>query len=295
MTNLGPLRSLAALGTLALLGCTAVDAGSPKGGCLARAAQPSTSPAVSPKQPVPTEPAPVAPLATSSEPSAAETSAVTPTSDCHWVVVGDSLTDPRSHGGGYVTQAASTCGCRVTNLARGGFMVNQMRRRIEREIANGLGGFSHLIVFGGVNDLYSDETAGRTPAKIERDLEAIYRLGRERHASVVAITVAPWGGFQPWYTPKRGRDMSELNSWLLAAPARGITDVTLDSTPLLSCGDRARLCDKLTAPFRDGIHFGPPGHAALGHALAASLCADRSTPTGPSPSPTQQEQPAATP
>ena len=48
-------------------------------------------------------------------------------------------------------------------------MVNQMRRRFDDDVFGpGKPAYTHVIVFGGVNDLYSDLTAGRTPALIER-------------------------------------------------------------------------------------------------------------------------------
>ena len=47
-------------------------------------------------------------------------------------------------------------------------------------------GYTHVIVFGGVNDLYSDITAKRTVAKIESDLSTMYASAREHGAKVVA-------------------------------------------------------------------------------------------------------------
>jgi hypothetical protein len=71
-----------------------------------------------------------------------------------------------------------------------------MRRRFEAEGLPKLpGGFTELVVFGGVNDLYSDETAGRSVAKIQKDLSAIYAAGKRNGLRVIAFTVAPWGGF----------------------------------------------------------------------------------------------------
>ena len=45
-------------------------------------------------------------------------------------------------------------------------------------------------MFGGVNDLYSDETAGRTVEKISADLTRIYAAGKARGLRVTAIAVA---------------------------------------------------------------------------------------------------------
>ena len=58
-------------------------------------------------------------------------------------------------------------------FAKGGAMVNQMRRSLATgPFASDAAPFTHALVFGGVNDLYSDETAGRSVPKIEADLAA---------------------------------------------------------------------------------------------------------------------------
>jgi lysophospholipase L1-like esterase len=204
--------------------------------------------------------APAAPTASDSAPSLAP-----PRRPCRVAALGDSLTDYRSGGGGYLRWLEQRCPeSEFVNYGKGGDMVNQMRRRFEAEIAAAPPGrFTHLIVFGGVNDLYSDETAGRSNAKIQRDLAAIYERAHARGLRVVAITVAPWGGFSRWYTPRRGAATDELNAWIKAGPA----DAVVDAHALLSCGDRERLCAEYAAPFKDGLHFGKKGQELLGEAL----------------------------
>ena len=146
-------------------------------------------------------------------------------------------------------------------------MVNQMWRQLDAMDADGGGRFTHLVVFGGVNDLYSDETAGRTVAKIEADLGVLYAGGKARGLRVVAITVAPWGGFEKYYNPRRGAATLELNAWILAGRERGDIDVAVDAYALLSCGDGERLCPRYTMAKNDGLHFGKLGHETLGKAL----------------------------
>ncbi|MGC4069993.1 MAG: GDSL-type esterase/lipase family protein [Polyangiaceae bacterium] len=126
-------------------------------------------------------------------------------------------------------------------------------------------------MFGGVNDLYSDQTAHRSNERIERDLEIMYGAARAHGARVVALTVSPWGGFRRWYTPQRGENTRDLNAWIRAAQARGVIDVVVDAYSLLSCGSTERLCDRFARPFRDGLHFGPDGHAVLSAALVDAL------------------------
>jgi lysophospholipase L1-like esterase len=147
-------------------------------------------------------------------------------------------------------------------------MVNQIRRRFEETLASApRGTFSHVVVFGGVNDLYSDETAGRTTTKIENDLTALYAGARALGARVVAITVAPWGGFTRYFTPHRAATTRELNAWIVEQTKDGSVDVAIDAFSLLSCGDPDRLCERYDRAHSDGLHFGKGGHEALGALL----------------------------
>lgn len=207
---------------------------------------------------------------------------------CLIAAIGDSLTDVRSHGGGFlqVIQRLSPQS-RIDNYGRGGDMVNQMRRRFFAEVvAPSAPSYSHVIVFGGVNDLYSDLTANRTNDRIQRDLLAMYQAARERGAEVIAITVTPWGGFSRYFNERRRRATHALNDWIMGqAPGplalddpgpgdgRG-ADHVVDGFSLLSCGDRDRLCDRYAAPFKDGLHFGPAGHQVLGAAIHEAALSD---------------------
>ena len=191
------------------------------------------------------------------------------------VVLGDSLSDPRVHGGGYLNALAHCPGVHVENFAKGGFMVNQMRRRFETEVVPILDEtYSDLIVFGGVNDLYSDETAGRTVAKITADLTRIYQLAKQHRLRVIALTVTPWGGFTRYYNERRAQATQRLNDWIRGQEDTRLVDVVLDASPLLACGDPERLCPEYEPPFHDGIHFGREGHKKLGERLplAFSSC-----------------------
>lgn len=186
---------------------------------------------------------------------------------CRVALIGDSLTDSRV-GGGYVRYLERLSpNSRFVSFAKGGAMVNQMKRQLDAMFTHPDAVFTHLIVFAGVNDLYSDETAGRTREKIETDLKALYAGGRSRGLRVVAITVAPWGGFDKYYNPRRAAATRELNAWILAGPTRGDTDVAVDAYALLSCGDPERLCPRFAMAKSDGLHFGKLGHEALGQAL----------------------------
>ena len=221
-----------------------------------------------PRSPDPAPPAPApAPVPAPAAPTPA--SAAVPGSPCHVALIGDSLTDFTSHGGAFVRYLEARCPrSQFENFAKGGAMVNQMRKKLLASVLpEATVPFSHVLVFGGVNDLYSDETAGRTVAKIEGDLTAMYAAAKAHGARVVALTVAPWGGFTRYFTPHRADTTRELNTWILAQRAAGTVDATADAWSLLSCGDADRLCERYENARSDGLHFGKAGHEVLGQAL----------------------------
>lgn len=189
-------------------------------------------------------------------------------------MLGDSLSDRRAHGGGYLDALARCPGVFVDNFAQGGFMVNQIRRRFEAEVLPSLSrDHTDLVVWGGVNDLYSDESAGRTVEKVVADLTRIYRAGKARGMRVVALTVAPWGGFKRYYNERRGRATDQLNAWIRQQTQSGLIDVVVDASVVLACGDPERLCARYEQPFHDGLHFGPLGHRELGQRFMAQAFA----------------------
>lgn len=187
--------------------------------------------------------------------------------------IGDSITDERSHGGKYLAYVKERCPeSQFDNYGKGGDMVNQMRRRFPREVLGEFGGpkpaYTHLVVFGGVNDLYSDLTAGRNPKNVGEDLAWMYQRGKERGMQIVAITVAPWGGFKRYYNEKRGKATVELNDWIKHQLSAKQVDYVIDAYGLLSCGDPERLCADYEMKFlQDGLHFSAPGHERLGAVL----------------------------
>ena len=215
--------------------------------------------------------APPAPSAAAPPPTAsAAPAAPVPVAKQKVVVaaLGDSLTDAKSAGGKYLEVLAKRCPeSRFDNFGKGGDMVNQIRRRFERDVLSSGTAYTHVLVFGGVNDLYSDLTAGRTPAKISADLSAIYQASRGRGWKVVALTVAPWGGFTKYYNDKRGAATRELNAWIAGRVEQNEIDYVIDAYALLSCGDPERLCKEYAGSLRDGLHFGAPGHEKLGAAI----------------------------
>jgi lysophospholipase L1-like esterase len=183
------------------------------------------------------------------------------------VAMGDSLTDTRVGGGKFLSYLAKKCPqSRFESKGKGGQMVNQMRKRFARDVLGK--GYTHVLIMGGVNDLYSDKTAGRTVAKIQSDLAAMYAAARAQGMKVIALTVAPWGGFSH-HTPARAVTTRQLNSWIMSQQTEGAVDAAVDTGPVLSCGDPERLCEGLGR--KDGLHWAPAGHEKLGEALFARV------------------------
>ena len=245
-------------------------------GCAESASNPKTSPSA--------DAAPVATSAAASAPATASAAAPAPPADSRRAylvaAMGDSLTDARSHGGKFLDYLRERCPeSRFDNYGVGGQMVNQMHRRFARDVLgepppSDKPAYTHVIVFGGVNDLYSDETAHRTPKLVERDLAGMYALAKGRKMQVVAMTVAPWGGFSKYWNDKRAAATTEVNDWIRARKTAGEVDHVVDAFTLLSCGDPNRICPEYAAPFKDGLHFGPKGHEKLGEVLHREVFAD---------------------
>ncbi|HYQ17125.1 MAG TPA: hypothetical protein VEQ58_15240, partial [Polyangiaceae bacterium] len=97
-----------------------------------------------------------APSTSIAAPSASVAPSHPPRAITQVLVLGDSLTDEKVGGGGFVRILRERCsGATFDNRAKGGFMVNQIRKRLETEVLPEGNRYSHAIVFGGVNDLYS--------------------------------------------------------------------------------------------------------------------------------------------
>jgi lysophospholipase L1-like esterase len=186
--------------------------------------------------------------------------------------IGDSITDVRSHGGKYLSYLKERCPQSLfDNYGVGGQMVNQMRRRFDTDVLQKRVGpeqlpYTHVIIFGGVNDLYSDVTAKRSNDKIEADLSAMYAAAKSAGMTVIALTIAPWGKFHD-FLQYRGENTVRVNRWISEQAEHSKVDTVIDAYSLLSCGVPTELCPDYTPPFHDGIHFGPKGHAVLGAAL----------------------------
>lgn len=190
--------------------------------------------------------------------------------------IGDSLTDARSHGGKYLDWLRIRCPeSRFDNYGRGGENVAQMRRRFARNVLSGAKGYTHVIVFGGVNDVLGGDRLGRTTAHIVEDIDTMYALAREAGIEVIGVTVSPWTGYSEYYTPKKAAATLDVNRWIRSQAESGRIAYVLDAYELLSCGESGRLCASYEMRWiRDGLHFNADAHEKLGRALHQSVFAD---------------------
>jgi hypothetical protein len=193
-------------------------------------------------------------------------------------VMGDSLSDPRSKGGRYLDYLREKCPrSRFDSWAKGGNMVNQMRKRFAHDVfGDGAGpdeeprpAYTHVLILGGIADIGSNMSAGRTVSMIEDDLTLMYRIARAHGAKVIALTLPPWGGFKD-YTDEHEVMMTEVNAWIRKVPPGA--DFVLDVYPLLSCGNPRTLCAKYAVS--DKLHWNSAAHEVVGAALHAQLFAD---------------------
>lgn len=190
--------------------------------------------------------------------------------------MGDSLTDPKSHGGLYLEHLKKKCPkSRFDSYGKGGQMVNQMKKRFSRDVfgegEDDKPRYTHVIVLGGIGDILSNETAKRTVKQIEGDLGAMYAMAKEKKVAVIALTLPPWGGAKA-YNPAR-HDMSmAVSAWIRERKKAREADAVVDLYPLLSCGTDRDLCGDYGWP--DKLHWNAKGHEVVGAALFDAVFAD---------------------
>ncbi len=200
--------------------------------------------------------------------------------------MGDSLTDPRSHGGRYLEYLRDKCPeSRFDSYGVGGNMVNQMRRRFVRDVygehtntgkparrADKRPHYTHVLVLGGINDICSDESANRTNRKITADLTKMYDMAHQHGAKVIAMTMPPWAGFTRYYNRRRANSTFEVNDWIRQQHSSGKVDGLVDVYPIMSCGKPEFLCERWG--WRDKVHWNKAGHQVVGKALHQQIFAD---------------------
>lgn len=188
--------------------------------------------------------------------------------------IGDSLSDPKAHGGGYLTHLAKRCKeSRFDTYGKGGNMVSQMRQRFARDVLGKGDGaeprprYTHMIVLGGIADIGSRETAGRTLEKIQGDLLAMYAMAKEAGMTVIAVTIPPWGAWHT-YDDEMHRMMLAMNAWLRAKPEH--VSHVVDVFPKLVCDEKV-LCTQFAS---DKIHWNKAAHELFGEMLFEQVFSD---------------------
>lgn len=194
--------------------------------------------------------------------------------------IGDSLTDTRAGGGGYLAALRARCPeSRFDAYGVGGQRTDHMRWRFGADLWGKNAPwpkkpkYSHVLVLGGVNDLASTSLFDARTERIQRNLSYMFRRGRENGLSVVALTVPPFGRLRG-FEDRRLEATARLNRWILDEAARGHVDHAVDINPLLSCGDPAVLCPTYRRFANDQIHWGKRGHETVGQALHRQVFSD---------------------
>lgn len=195
--------------------------------------------------------------------------------------MGDSLTDPKSHGAKYLDLLRERCPeSSFSAFGKGGNMVNMMRKRFLRDVygespdgkvTEARPKFTHVLILGGLGDVLSNETAFRTAEKISKDIGEMVDLSRARGAKAIVLTLPPWGGMKAFNT-ERAKMTLDVNAWIEGAAKSGRIDGYFDTRPLLTCGNEHRLCDRFS--WADGIHWSEAGHRAVGEGLYRAVFAD---------------------
>ncbi len=191
--------------------------------------------------------------------------------------IGDSLTDPRAGGGRYMSHLARLCpASRFDTYGVGGQQTIDMRARFVDEIF-GAGrkepktDYTHVIILGGVNDLFGGIVGTERLARIEAQLRAMYREAHHHGVAVIALTVTPWGHTGSAHDRAV---TATLNGWIMDQAGQGSVDRAVDLSPLLVCGRTETLC----APYRktndDQVHWNDLGHEKVAAAIHRAAFAD---------------------
>lgn len=194
--------------------------------------------------------------------------------------IGDSLTDTRAGGGKYMKALAERCPeSRFDAYGVGGQRTDHMRWRFTEDLFGESTPwikrphYTHVIILGGVNDLAAASLSEARIGRIRGNLSYMYRTGRKRGLSVVALTIAPWGRLRG-VDDKRVQATEALNTWIREQGTTGEVDQVVDIHPSLSCGDSQLLCPKYRRFANDHIHWGTQGHEVVAQALAKHVFSD---------------------
>jgi len=144
----------------------------------------------------------------------------------------------------------------VLNKGVNGQRTGGMLLRFEKDVVTE--NPSVVIVLGGVNDIYQ----GRTPASVEKNLEAIYSLAEAKKIVPLAATILPYDSAGP----TESAAIREVNSWIEAISI---------SKDRLFCDTNLAVRDEkdpdLLSSSPDGLHPDVEGYRKMGEALTKTL------------------------
>jgi lysophospholipase L1-like esterase len=183
-------------------------------------------------------------------------------------VIGDSITDFRSHGGGYVRTLASMCPkSRFDGYGVGGQRASDLRARFQEELfARGKPPYTHVIIEGGVNDLLVGTMDDARLAAMEGDFAAMYAMARARGVEVISLTVPAF-----LHATRLQLAMDDaLDDFMIANAPRAV-----DLRDLLGCKDDAgAVCPAFRRVPQDSVHWNARGHELVAAALRDAAFAD---------------------
>ena len=195
--------------------------------------------------------------------------------------IGDSITDAHVGGGKYLKDLEAHCPkSRFDNYGIGGQFVRNMLDRFDADVFGEKRGakarpgdrrkpdYTHVIVFGGVNDLISHPNDAML-ASAEQDLATMYAKARARGVRIVAMTIPMWA-------PHNAHDVrmdEAFNRWILEQASGGDVKVVDIRGPLV-CEEQGTLCREYRRYPVDTVHWGARGHEVVADALWKSAFAD---------------------
>ncbi len=160
----------------------------------------------------------------------------------------------------------------------GGQQTSHMRWRFRQDVF-GVGttaakpSYTHVIVFGGINDLAARHITPRALAEIEGNLAKMYGMAAARGLEVIAVALPPWGQSKFGKRPK-AKATAVLNEWLSARAQTGQVDALVDVGADLACGSAMNLCPKYRKFPSDHVHWNAAGHRVLARHLFSQVFSD---------------------
>jgi lysophospholipase L1-like esterase len=139
----------------------------------------------------------------------------------------------------------------------GGNTVAQMLARFAGDVVTV--DAEYVVIFGGINSVLGNVSA----VNIQADLQAMYSAAKANGSTVVAVTIAPFGGHVSWTAPRQ-TVVDTVNAWILATA----TDVDFAIDAYTALEDPATP-DTLLPAYNSGdsLHLSVAGYNHLGDTI----------------------------